>query len=124
MAPYTPPTDPSEVALESLSTILSPSCFGHVVGEVSLTVLAWTRDLEIRGCNNAVSVAQNASRATLQGLVITRNSAAYNRISFAIKIRIVEIYVLIVNSYIRVLDHNTKLKSFPIAIQGLTAGPN
>ncbi|KAK8024656.1 hypothetical protein PG993_012722 [Apiospora rasikravindrae] len=138
LAPYTPPDASSEMGLESLSVTLNPSCSGHAIGAggdpkckggMALSVLAWVtdswaRDVAVRGYNNAVGVAQNASRVTLQGLIITRDGETDSSNGYAADISIVGTQVLIVDSSTRVSDSKINMKSFPIVTQGLTAGPN
>lgn len=138
LAPYTPPAAPTEMGLEALSIALSPSCSGHAIGRegdakcfggAALAVLAWTtdsyaRDVAVTGYNNAVNVAANASRLTLQRLVITRNGRTDGSHGYAADIGVSGSQVLVVDSATRVSDDKVDMKAFPVVTQGLTAGPN
>ena len=128
---YTPPAAPSELGLESLSITLSPSCSGKIITDKSckgsaLAVLPWVtnsyaRDLAVTGFNNAVNVAQNASRITIQNVISTRDHDTDNNAGYAADIAISGSQVLVIDSATK---GGEKTKSFPVITQGLTPGPN
>ncbi|KAK8876831.1 hemagglutinin-related protein [Apiospora arundinis] len=138
LAPYTPPAASSEMGLEALSITLSPSCSGHPIskegdpkcnGGAALAVLAWAtniyaRDVAIRGYNNAINIAQNASLITLQGLTITRDGKTDGSHGYAADIGISGTQVLVIDSSTHVTDEKVDMRAFPVVTQGLTAGPN
>ncbi|KAK6857294.1 hypothetical protein PG995_007481 [Apiospora arundinis] len=138
LAPYTLPAASSETGLEALSITLSPTCSGHPIskdgdpecnGGAALAVLAWAtniyaRDVAIRGYNNAINIAQNASLITLQGLTITRDGKTDGSHGYAADIGISGTQVLVIDSSTRVTDEKVDMRAFPVVTQGLTAGPN
>ncbi|KAI0154514.1 hypothetical protein GGR57DRAFT_465936 [Xylariaceae sp. FL1272] len=132
LSTYTAPAEASaEMGLESLSITLSPTCSGKIINDTSckgsaLSVLSWATDsyarsLAITGFNNAVKIAQNASRLTVQDVTITRDHDTDNGAGYAADISISGTQVLVVDSGTL---GGEGAKSFPVVTQGLTPGPN
>lgn len=131
LTPYTPPTQPSEMGVESLSMRVNPTCSGKILTDSSCinsaikfpewTVNSWARNIDLTGFNNQINVAKSASRITITGITMNRDAPTDNGAGYALDIAI---------SGTQILVHNCKSKgekdarSYNVATQKLTPGPN
>ncbi|KAF2802117.1 uncharacterized protein BDZ99DRAFT_455260 [Mytilinidion resinicola] len=128
---YTPPSQPSEIGLESLSLTLSPSCSGRILSDTTCTANAlligtwstdsWIRDLALTGFNNFITVAYNASRITLSNIAMHRDGATDNGAGYALDVSLDGSQVLVENCSTQGAADS---RSYSVATKALTPGPN
>ncbi|KAK3314540.1 hypothetical protein B0H66DRAFT_641917 [Apodospora peruviana] len=139
---YDPPDTSSEMGIEYLSIVLSPTCSGARVDSSSESEGAcdapaisfdpwsadsWARNLELIGFNTFVTLQANTSRITIQNVAMIRDAdaaAAGNADSRALPGDIIlqgATQVLIADCSQRGLP---SARSFAVMTQSLTPGPN
>lgn len=132
---YNTPTTASEMGIEDLSIVLSPSCSGTSLDSPSCNAPAisfspwstdsWASNLELTGFNNFVTIQPNASRITIQDVAMVRDADAADAgnpdVALPGDIIIQGTQVLVADCAQRGL---ASARSFAVMTESLTPGPN